>query len=385
MNHTPRSRKAILLATAGALLLPSLSHAQEVHWRTDYNAARQEAKEKGLPLVLDFGTPTCTYCMMLDRTTFCDAAVVKMLNDQFVALKLNAEGDGAQLAQALRVSSYPTVFLADSQGKILGMMEGYKEAPNFLEVLQRALATIANPEWMVRDYQEAVKAYNTPEYARAITLLKRVTEDGKTRPIQEKARQLLGEIEKQAAGRLARARKLNDRGQTAEAVAALTDLVRLYAGTQEGAEAGQLLTQLAKVPEVGEKQRSQRARELLALAREDYRTKAYLCCLDRCEVLSANYGDLPEGAEALQMASEIKANPDWMQSACDSLTERLSTMYLALAETWLTKGQPQQARVCLERVIRTFPGSRQAEVAQIRLAQIQGQPVTRPVDFQRQP
>jgi thioredoxin-related protein len=372
------------LVAAGALLLPSLASAQEVQWRSDYNTACKEAKEKGLPLVLDIGTPTCTYCRLLDQTTFRDPAVVKLLNEQFVPLKLNAEGEGQPLAQILRVTSYPTVFLADSHGKVLGMMEGYKEAAPFLEVLQRALATVANPEWMVRDYQEAVKAFNTPEYARAVTLLKRVTEDGKNRPIQEKARQLLGEIEKQAAGRVARARQLNDKGQTTEAVAALTEIVGLYAGTQEASKAGQLLTQLVKAPEVGEKQRTQRARELLAQAKEDYRTKSYLCCLDRCEILSSGFGDLAEGAEAMQLAAEIRSNPDWMQNACDSLTDRLSSMYLALAETWLTKGQPQQARSCLERVIRTFPGSRQAEVAQIRLSQIQGQPPTRPVDFQKQ-
>jgi thioredoxin-related protein len=384
MNYSKTTAGTILLLTAGTLLLPSSVIAQEVQWRSDYNTARKEAKDKGLPLVLDFGTPTCTWCVRLDQTTFRDPTVVKMMNEQFVPLKINAEQETA-LVEALRISSYPTVILADAQGKILGMMEGYKDAPGFLENLNRALASIANPEWMVRDYQEAVKAFNTPEYARAITLLKRVTEDGKTRPIQEKARQLLGQIEKQAAGRLARAKQLTDKGQTPEAIAALTEIVRLYAGTHEATDAGNMLTQLAKSPEVGEKQRNQRARELLAQAKEDYRTKSYLCCLDRCEMLSASYGDLAEGVEAMQLATEIKANPDWMQSACDSLTERLSSMYLALAETWLTKGQPQQARSCLERVIRTFPGSRQAEVAQIRLSQLQGQPATRPVEFQKQP
>jgi hypothetical protein len=34
-------------------------------------------------------------------------------------------------------------------------------------------------------------------------------------------------------------------------------------------------------------------------------------------------------------------------------------------------------------VVQTLPGTRQAEAAQVRLAQIQGQP-TRPVDFKKQ-
>jgi thioredoxin-like negative regulator of GroEL len=373
---------AVVLAGCAVLLAPRPARAQAVQWRTDYNAALKEAKEKGIPLILDFFTVPCIWCDRLDSTTYKDPAVVKTISEHFIAVKIQADRE-PRLTQILQISSYPTVVLADPARKILGTIEGYQEPARFHENLQRALARVANPEWMVRDYQEAVKAYSTPDYAKAVTLLKGVLEDGKTRPVQEKARQLLTEIEKQAAGKLARARQLNDKGQATEAVSALTELVRLYPGTPEAAEAGQLLTQLVKLPEVREKQRNQRARELLAQAKEDYRTKQYVCCLDRCEILAAAFGDLPEGAEAVQLAAEIKGNPEWMQNACDSLTERLSSMYLALAETWLHKGQPQQAAVCLERVIRTFPNSRQAEVAQIRLSQIQGQP-NRAVEFQKQ-
>jgi thioredoxin-like negative regulator of GroEL len=376
------TKGALLLIAGGALLLAATARAQEVQWRSDYNTALKEAKEKGLPLVLDFFTHDCVWCDRLDKTTYRDSGVVKTMNEQFIPVKIDAERE-PRLAQILQIGSYPTVVLADAERRILGTMEGYKEPGPFQENLRRALAAVANPEWMVRDYQEAVKAFNQPEYARAITLLNGVLKDGKTRPVQEKARQLLTEIEKQAAGHLARARQQGDRGQTSDAIASLTELVRLYPGTQEAGEAGRLLTELASSSPVREKQRTQRARELLAQAKEDYRTRQYVCCLDRCEILSTGFGDLPEGTEAVQLAAEIKGNPEWMQTACDSLTERLSSMYLALAETWLRKGQPQQAMVCLERVVRTFPGTRQAEVAQIRLSQIQGQ-TTRAVDYQKQ-
>jgi tetratricopeptide (TPR) repeat protein len=360
------------------------SAAQEVQWRADYNAALKEAQEKGLPLVLDFYTIPCIWCDKLDATTYRDPNVVKLLNEHFIPVKIHGERE-ARLTQFLQVTSYPTVVLADPERKILGFLEGYQEPARFQEHLLRALARVANPEWMVRDYQEAVKAYNTPDYAKAITLLRGVVEDGKHRPVQEKARQLLAEIEKQATGKLARARQLSDKGQVEEAMSLLTDLVRTYPGIPEATEAGQLLTRLVQAPEVRQQQRAQRARELLAQAREDYRTKQYVCCLDRCEILASSYGDLPEGAEAMQLAAEIKNNPEWMQSACDSLAERLGNLYLALAETWLRKGQPQQAILCLERVIHTLPGSRQAEIAQVRLAQLQGLPPTRTVDYQKQP
>jgi gamma-glutamyltranspeptidase/glutathione hydrolase len=72
---------------------------------------------------------------------------------------------------------------------------------------------------MARDYQEAYRALGELEYARALALLRGITEDGQDRPVQRQAKQLLQEIEHQAAARLARARQLGDRGQTAEAIA----------------------------------------------------------------------------------------------------------------------------------------------------------------------
>ena len=376
-------RNCVLWCSLSSLfVLPlSLGRAQEVQWRYDYNAARREAVQKNRPLILDFGTEHCFWCKKLDVTTFREPTIVGVLNEQFIPLKVDAEKE-VPLANALRIQNYPTLVLAAPDGKILGTFEGYLEAIRLHDYLQRALAAVSNPEWMVRDYQEASKAAAGSEYARAVALLKSIAEDGKDRPIQAKARLLLGEMEQQAAGKLARAKQLDDKGQSSEAIDTLTELLRQFAGTQAASEAGQMLTVLAAKPQIKAQQRSRRARELLAQAREDYRTQQFLCCLDRCEVLAASYGDLPEGAEAVQLAAEIKNNPEWMRQACETLSDRLGGLYLALAETWLKKGQPQQAVQYLERVVQSFPGSRQAEAAQVRLSQIQGRP-TRHADFKK--
>ncbi|HMC66415.1 MAG TPA: DUF255 domain-containing protein [Gemmataceae bacterium] len=365
-----------------SFFLFSLSlNAQELQWRYEYNSARREAVQKNRPLILDFGTEYCHWCRRLDLTTFRDPAIVRVINEQFIALKIDAEKE-VQLAGALRIQNYPTLVLAAPDGKILSTFEGYLDAVRLHDYLQRALVAVSNPEWMQRDYQEAAKAATGSDYARAVVLLKSICEDGKDRPIQGKARQLLQEVEQHAAGRLAHAKQLVDKGQSVEAIDALTELLRQFAGTQAAAASGEMLTALAARPEIKAHQRSRRARELLAQAREDYRTQQFLCCLDRCELLASSYGDLSEGAEAVQLAAEIKSNPERMRQACETLSDRLGGLSLALAETWLKKGQPQQAVQCLERVLQSFPGSRQAEAAQVRLSQIQGRP-TRHADFKK--
>src|SRR5262249_24584352 len=121
--------------------------------------------------------------------------------------------------------------------------------------------------------------------------------------------------------------------------------------------------------------RNQMARDLLAGAREAYGRKQFHTCLDRCEVIAEGYADLPEAAEAAKLAAEIRGNPEMARQVCDQMGDRLSMLYLGLAESWLKKGQPQHAVFYLERIVHTFPHSRHAEVAEVRLAQIQGAPV----------
>ena len=75
--------------------------------------------------------------------------------------------------------------------------------------------------------------------------------------------------------------------------------------------------------------------------------------------------------EAGHLVAEIRNNPEWLQNAADTMSDRLGALYLALADALLKKAQPQQAEVYLLRVIQAFPGSRLAESAQIRLTQLQ--------------
>lgn len=324
----------LAVVCAACCLLPA-ARCQEVEWRTDYNKARQEAVQKNLPLVLDFGTENCFYCKKLDATTFRDPAIASLLNQSFIPLRIDADKSAA-LAEALRVERFPTLVLAAPDGKILSTQEGYVDAPRCREWLQRGLAGAATPDWMTRDYQEAVKAIAATEYARAASLLRGVLEDKGNRPVQQKARQALADLEHQAAPQ----------------------------------------------PENKSPPRGQRARDLLAQAREDYRALRFLACLDRCDEIVSSYADLAESVDAMQLAAQIKNNPDWMKQVCEKLSDRLGGLYLSLAETLLKKGQPQQATIYLERVVQTFPGTRQAEAAQVRLAQIQGMPA-QTVDFKR--
>ena len=143
-----------------------------------------------------------------------------------------------------------------------------------------------------------------------------------------------------------------------------------------------MLTSLAMKPEFRRQQRLRRAAELLAQAKDEYRTRQFFNCLEKCEMIATDYTDLPEAAEASKIADEIKANPQLMARACNNLNERLTSMYLSLADAWLKKGKANEAAVCLEKVQQLSPGSHHAQIAQVKLSQLQGK-TSQQTDFKK--
>lgn len=348
-----------------------------VKWRYDYQQARREALDRKAPILIDFVKNACPYCVVMDNTVFRDPQVVNLINERFVPLKVQLETNQG-LVEFLKIEAFPTFVLAAYDGKVLPPpIIGAKGIPEFYDFLQRALVGQSEPEWMLRDQQLAQKWIEKQEYARAISALKNIIEDGRNRPVQQTARKMLQDLEAIGQGRLAKAKETFERGQSVEAIESVNDTMRIFAGLQVARDGSSLLTRFMQSPDQNKQQRTKRAQELLTQASEFYKFKDYLPCLDRCEVLLTSYGDLPEAQEAYQMSSNIKNDPEWLQNACDVMAERLGNLWLTLADTLLKKGQPDRAKFHLERVIRAFPGTRYAESAQIRLGQLAGVPARR--------
>jgi tetratricopeptide (TPR) repeat protein len=192
--------------------------------------------------------------------------------------------------------------------------------------------------------------------------------------VQTQARKLLADVEKRAADAAGAASALAGKGKTQDALDAYDKLGRDFPGTLAARQGREAATKLASKSAANEEDRRRQAADLLELARQDYRAGRHLICLDRCELLADAYPETNEAKEATKLAEQIKDNPEWTRRACDQLGERLAVLYLALADSWLKKGQPQQAVYYLERVARMFPGSKYAEQAQVRLTRLRGSP-----------
>lgn len=383
----PAARTLVLfpLVTASALWVAQPAFAQPtrpvpasapvatggVVWRTDYNSARKEAQEKGLALLVVIGTDDCYYCRKLENGPLKDAGIGTLIGGGFVPLKLDATR-APELAKALKVQVYPTMVLAAPDGKIHAFIEGYVEADRLSEQLKRTTNAVATADWAARDFNEASKALAASDYPRAVTLLKGIVKEAGAKPVGAKAKQILEDVEKMAAGKLARAKQLEEQGKPQDAMDVLAEAVKQFAGTQAASDAAMRLAGLAEKPEELQKRRERIARDQLAAARDDFRAGHLYDCIQKCEQLATAYADLPEAKHADALLTDIKSNPERLAKACEQMNDRTAAMYMALADSWTKKGHPAEAVACLKKVMALCPNSRHSDLAQAELVRIQG-------------
>ena len=148
MTFASCTAPAALLSAALAAAAAS-APGEGVSWFTDYAAARREAHDRNLPLVIDFSTDNCVYCRKLESVTFRDPAVVKLVKEHYVALHLHVGAGGgkeaAGLAQTLGVKGFPTLIFADPNGKVISRQDGYLEPAEFARTAQHVVASLPSP------------------------------------------------------------------------------------------------------------------------------------------------------------------------------------------------------------------------------------------------
>ena len=110
-------------------------------------------------IFIDVYTDWCGWCTKMDKTTFIDPSVVEYMNENYYAVKFDAEQSGNiefmghtftstpsqggrkgthQLAQALLQGkmSYPSYVFMNEENQILTIVPGYAEAKEFLPILK---------------------------------------------------------------------------------------------------------------------------------------------------------------------------------------------------------------------------------------------------------
>lgn len=150
------------LHTSTSPYLQSHAH-QPVNWHMWGSEAFELARERNVPVLVSIGYSTCHWCHVMARESFSDPAVAKVINDNFVAIKIDREElphvDEFYMnaLQALRgQGGWPLNAFTDHQGVPFFAGTYFpshtgRGLPTFMQVLQAVRNT-----W--RDQQEQINA-----------------------------------------------------------------------------------------------------------------------------------------------------------------------------------------------------------------------------------
>lgn len=169
-------------------VLTSLSSiAQEINWVTLEKAVELQ-KKTPKKIMMDVYTTWCGPCKMLDNNTFKNPDVAKYVNENYYAVKFNAEGNESvnfkgktflnpgykpelasrrnsshELSRYLQIQAFPTIVFMDEKGDVIVPLTGYR-TPTQLELY---LKMFKADEHKNIDTQEKFNSYSSafkPEF-----------------------------------------------------------------------------------------------------------------------------------------------------------------------------------------------------------------------------
>lgn len=100
-------KKLLTLTLLIALLTPVL-HAQSINWNTIEKASPVANNQGSKLYFVDFYTNWCGWCKRMDRETFTDPTVTKILTKYYIPVKFNAEGNADFSWKGVHYTNTPT-------------------------------------------------------------------------------------------------------------------------------------------------------------------------------------------------------------------------------------------------------------------------------------
>jgi len=124
-------------------------YSQEINWMS-LDEVREAQKTNPKNVLIDVYTNWCGPCKLMDRNTFSNTDIIRIINENYYAVKFNAEGNDTvtfmdkvftnpnfdstktqkrnsshQLTQFLGINAYPSTLFFDSNMNYLTPVKGY--------------------------------------------------------------------------------------------------------------------------------------------------------------------------------------------------------------------------------------------------------------------
>ncbi|MCK9291738.1 MAG: DUF255 domain-containing protein [Bacteroidales bacterium] len=145
-----------LLSTILVFLSFHILAQEKIQWLS-FEEALEKVQQHPQKIIIDMYTDWCGWCVKMDNTTFSDPVIIKYINENFYAVKFDAERTDTvffngkqyinsnpdkkrsshQLAQLLMNGrmSYPSYVFMNEELKVITVVPGYFPADKFEPVL----------------------------------------------------------------------------------------------------------------------------------------------------------------------------------------------------------------------------------------------------------
>jgi len=166
------------ISKTGKPLSKSVLNDESIQWMT-IEQAEEACRKKPKKIFIDVYTDWCGWCKKMDKSTFVDPAVVKYVNQEFYAVKMDAEDKNNVIfrnkvfkysaqSQANELAimflsgqmSYPSTVFLDEKLNAIQTMGGYLDARQFNMLLhyfgQGAYKKKKSIEDFKKDYKEEI-------------------------------------------------------------------------------------------------------------------------------------------------------------------------------------------------------------------------------------
>lgn len=123
---------------------PVKSDVDLVHW-TDIRMASAIARGTHRPILYEFSAEWCGPCHVLENEVFMDPDLAAKINNRYIAVKVvdrqredgHNEGSVQQLLDRYGVNAFPTVVIAEGDGRVRDRSVGYFGRDKFEQFIDR--------------------------------------------------------------------------------------------------------------------------------------------------------------------------------------------------------------------------------------------------------
>jgi len=145
VNKRPVLLALFMILGVGIVLASQVLNSQgiedTVQWITNYDEGMVSAQIEGSLVLIEFYADWCGRCRDFEHETWRDPAVIELVNDEFICIKIDVDVNST-LRNQYHVSSLPTVVVLTSSGIEIDRI-GYVPSSEFQDFLTQIIIQLS--------------------------------------------------------------------------------------------------------------------------------------------------------------------------------------------------------------------------------------------------